>query len=138
MARHRHLKRYRQIISVFARNGFAVLFDQIGIFSYLRLRKKQAIAEAEEAGHARLSVGERLRISCEELGPTFIKIGQIISTRPDIVSPEVAEELAKLQEAVNPFPFIDVKEVIETSFGEPIEAVFSEISPTQVAAASLS
>ena len=52
--------------------------------------------------NTRLSIGERLRRSCEELGPTFVKIGQILSTRPDVFSPEVTSELEKLQEAVHP------------------------------------
>ncbi len=139
MARQRHLKRYRQIIRVLARNGFAVMLEQAGLFSYLKLRKKSVMAQsAEKAGNARLTVGERLRMSCEELGPTFIKIGQIISTRPDIVSPEVAQELSKLQEAVNPFPFDEVKDVIEMSFSEPLEAIFSDFRQRPLAAASLS
>ena len=139
MAKQRHLKRYRQIIRVLARNGFAVMLEQAGIFSYLKLRKNKVMSKSpDKSENARLTVGERLRMSCEELGPTFIKIGQIISTRPDIVSPEVAQELSKLQDAVNQFAFKEVKEVIETSFSEPLESIYSDFKKIPLAAASLS
>ncbi len=139
LTRRLHLKRYRQIISVLVRNGFGLLLEQLGIFGYLRLRHHPLDpASAKAAENARLSIGERLRRSCEELGPTFIKIGQILSTRPDIFSPEIAGELEKLQDAVNPFPYIEVRKVIEEEFGAPLESVFQTFEEQPLAAASLS
>ncbi|MGI6325556.1 MAG: ABC1 kinase family protein [Saccharofermentanales bacterium] len=137
--RRLHWRRYRQIIGVLVSNGFGLLLEQLGIFGYLRLRhRKLDSGSIEAAANARLSVGERLRLSCEQLGPTFVKIGQILSTRPDIFSPEIAGELEKLQDSANPFPFADVRQVIESEFGQPMEEVFAWIDPEPIAAASLS
>lgn len=136
MPRRLHLKRYRQIIRILIRNGFGVLLEQLGILKYLRVRHRRSDAAAQQ--EARFSIGERLRRSCEDLGPTFIKIGQILSTRPDVLSPEIAAELQKLQDAVNPFPFAEVRNMVETSFGEPLEAVFPQFEEKPLAAASLS
>lgn len=90
------------------------------------------------AEKGKLSVGERLRKTCEELGPTFVKLGQILSTRTDIVSQDIAMELAKLQDSAAPFPFELAREVIETEFCDKLEHIFPEFDPTPVAAASMS
>ncbi|NLW12086.1 MAG: 2-octaprenylphenol hydroxylase, partial [Clostridiaceae bacterium] len=137
MPKRLHLKRYRQIVRVFARNGFGILFEQLGLFSYLRIRNREGRRDDQQE-EARTSVGERLRLSCEELGPTFVKIGQVLSTRPDILTPEVTAELSKLQDAVNPFPFADVKCVIEQEFSEPLEDIFASFEEKPLASASLS
>ena len=137
--RRLHLRRYRQITSVLVRNGFGLLLEQLGIFGYLRFRHRKLDPGGVEASeNARLSVGERLRLSCEQLGPTFVKIGQILSTRPDIFSPEIAGELEKLQDSVNPFPFAEARKVIEEEFGEPLENIFAWIDEEPIASASLS
>ena len=137
--RHRHLKRYRQIISVLTRNGFGLLLDQIGIYGYLRMRRKRSEEEPQQTmDNTRLSIGERLRRSCEELGPTFVKIGQILSTRPDVFSPEVTSELEKLQEAVHPFGFTAVEQVIREEFEEDPDTLFESFNREPLAAASLS
>ncbi len=139
LKKRRHLKRYRQIISVFTRNGFGLLMEQLGIFSYLRMRRSRISRSDEKAAeNTRQTMGERLRRSCEQLGPTFVKIGQILSTRPDIFSAEVTGELEKLQDSVNPFPMADVRTVIRAEFGEPLETVFESFDETPLAAASLS
>lgn len=139
LTRRLHLKRYRQIIGVLVRNGFGLLLEQLGVFGYLRLRHRPLDPNSIKAAeNARLSLGERLRRSCEELGPTFIKIGQILSTRPDIFSPEIAGELEKLQDAVNPFPFEEVRQVIESEFNAPLETVFKSFKQEPLASASLS
>lgn len=139
LTRRLHIKRYQQIIGVLVRNGFGLLLEQLGIFGYLRMRHRPLDPNSTLAAEtARQSVGERLRHACEELGPTFIKIGQILSTRPDIFSPEIAGELEKLQDAVNPFPFADVRKVVESEFGETLEQIFDWFDEKPLAAASLS
>ena len=75
---------------------------------------------------------------CEELGPTFVKLGQILSTRTDIVTENVAKQLQKLQDSVAPFSFADAKAVIETELGDSIENLFAEFNATPVASASMS
>ncbi|MEQ1438818.1 ubiquinone biosynthesis regulatory protein kinase UbiB [Fontimonas sp. SYSU GA230001] len=81
--------------------------------------------------------GERLRLALEELGPVFIKFGQALSTRPDIVPPDIAEELAKLQDRVPPFPSEQARAVVEQELGKPIEALFAEFDPVPLASASV-
>lgn len=131
------IKRYRQIIGVFAKHGFGILMDKLGIFQHLKIKRKISNAHVEP-GNSRLSKGERLRMSLEELGPTFIKLGQILSTRPDIFPPDVVEELKKLQDSVPPFSFSEVRKVIEDEFGDKLENIYKEFDQVPVAAASIS
>ena len=81
--------------------------------------------------------GERLRLAFEQLGPIFVKFGQVLSTRRDLLPPDIADELAKLQDRVPPFPSAQAREIIERSFGQPIEAVFSQFDADPVASASI-
>jgi ubiquinone biosynthesis protein len=81
--------------------------------------------------------GERLRLALETLGPVFVKLGQALSTRPDILPPDVAEELAKLQDRVPPFSGAEARRQIEHSLGRRIEEVFLEFDETPLASASV-
>ncbi len=83
------------------------------------------------------SFAERLREALETLGPTFIKLGQMLSTRRDLLPDYITLELAKLQDAVPPFPSEDARNIIETALGKPIGAVFAEFNPEPAAAASI-
>lgn len=135
--RRRRLRRYRQIIRVLTVNGFGLLFEQIGLYGHVRMRRStEEKRQSEES--ARLSLGERLRRSCEQLGPTFVKIGQILSTRPDILSPQVTSELEKLQDAVHPFSYEEVCQVVEEELGSAPDQVFLDFEPEPLASASLS
>ena len=84
-----------------------------------------------------LPLGARLRLALEELGPIFVKFGQALSVRPDLLSPEVAEELAKLQDQVPPFPAELAVEALERAFGRPASELFAELDRTPLAAASI-
>lgn len=81
--------------------------------------------------------GVRLRLALERLGPLFVKFGQMLSTRRDLLPPDVAEELAKLQDKVPPFAFADVQKSIEAAFGLPLNQVYSQFDTTAVASASV-
>ncbi|SFF51287.1 2-octaprenylphenol hydroxylase [Fontimonas thermophila] len=81
--------------------------------------------------------GERLRLALEELGPVFIKFGQALSTRPDLVPPDIAEELAKLQDRVPPFPGEQAAAIIERELGRPLGELFAEFDPVPLASASV-
>ncbi len=81
--------------------------------------------------------GERMRTAFEKLGPIFVKFGQVLSTRPDLLPPDVAEALAKLQDRVPPFPGAQARAIIQRSLGKPIEEVFSSLDETAVASASI-
>jgi ubiquinone biosynthesis protein len=83
------------------------------------------------------SRGERLRLALEELGPIYVKFGQAVSTRRDLLPEDIAVELAKLQDRVPPFPGSVAREIIERAFGRPIAAVFAQFDETPLAAASI-
>ena len=82
-------------------------------------------------------IGERIRLALEELGPIFVKFGQAISTRRDLLPPDIADELAKLQDAVPPFPAEQAIEIINTAYGESVDTVFARFDTEPLAAASI-
>ena len=84
-----------------------------------------------------LPLGARVRLALEELGPIFVKFGQALSVRPDLVGPEIADELAKLQDAVPPFPAEQAVAMLERAFGRPVGSLFAEFDRTPLAAASI-
>ena len=82
-------------------------------------------------------LGERVRLALEELGPIFVKFGQAISTRRDLLPPDIADELAKLQDTVPPFPSEQAVEILENAYGEPLDKVFKRFDTEPFAAASI-
>jgi len=82
-------------------------------------------------------LGERIRLALEELGPIFVKFGQAISTRRDLLPPDIADELAKLQDAVPPFPAEEAIAIIDGAYGEPVNSVFARFDTEPLAAASI-
>ena len=83
------------------------------------------------------SRGARLRLALEELGPIFVKFGQAVSTRRDLLPPDIADELAKLQDRVPPFPGAEARALIEASYGKSVAEVFAQFDETPLAAASI-
>lgn len=132
--RIRHIKRYRDVAKVLARHGFGFFVEEIGLLHMLSLPKR-LFTETEEMDP--MSVGERIRLVIEELGPTYIKIGQIASTRADIIPQDILCELEKLQENVPPFSFEEVSVIIEEELGSPLEDIFSSFDENVIAAASI-
>lgn len=130
----RHLRRYRQIVQVLVRHGFGDVLSQLGVNRRLglpiRLLRRQA------AG-GELTRAQRVRLALEELGPTFIKFGQIVSTRPDLVPPDFITELSRLRDEVPPEPWEPIKTCIEAELGHSIEELFATFDPHPIAAASL-
>lgn len=133
--RYRHLKRYRQIGEVLLRHGFGYLLQQIGLASLLSPFKRLKAIKAESTDE--LSLGARLRMVMEELGPTFIKFGQLMSTRPDIVPPGIINELEGLQDDVTPISFAQIKIQVEQELKRPISEVFKDFQTQPLAAASI-
>ena len=132
--RYRHLKRYQEIARVLIRHGFGGLVDQLGLLPALSLPRRLLRREAKAPP---LSPPEHLRLAIEELGPTFIKLGQVLSTRPDLVPPTYIRELTRLQDTVPPAPWEAVKAQIEAELGGPIEDIFASFEVEPLAAASL-
>src|ERR1041384_3932445 len=81
--------------------------------------------------------GERLRLALEDLGPVFVKLGQALSTRPDLIPEDIAVELAKLQDQVPPFPGEQAKAIVERSLGRRVEKIFDACDPVPIASASV-
>ncbi len=133
--RYRHFVRYRQIVGVFVKYGFAEILDRIDLASRLRLGTKLSRKPVVPARH--LTPPERVRMALEELGPTFIKIGQVLSTRSFLLPPAFIQELSKLQDRVKPVPFEEIRKIIEAEFGAPIDQVFQEFDTEPIASASM-
>jgi len=150
----RDLGRLREISSVLVRHGFGEVVARAGFGRKPRRGtpsdppppstgapdtpeiSTDELAKGEEE-KTRISTAERVRLVLQDLGPSFIKLGQIASTRPDLLPPDVIAELKKLQDNVPPVPFEDIKKVIETSLGEPLEKVFVSFDDKPLATASI-
>ncbi len=124
------LRRSRQIAATLARHGLGFLAIELGIARRVPFGRIGAAAGDRTRG-------EHLRLVCEELGPTFIKVGQILSTRPDIVSPDIAAELAKLQDSAPRVPWARIRETIERELGGPIGEYFDTVESEPIASASI-
>lgn len=133
----RSLKRYRQILGVLIKYGFGHVIEQLNIDYYLELGKRIVSLGTMSKKIERLSQAERLRLAMEELGPTFIKLGQILSTRPDLVPPEYSEEFSKLQDRVPPLEAAVIRNEIESQLGQSIEESFASFDDESIAAGSI-
>ena len=133
---YRHIQRYRQILTVLFKYGFGDVIDTLKIEQYLEIGL-QMVSKKRREKIEKLSRAERIRMALEELGPTFIKMGQILSTRPDLLPVEFIRELGKLQDDVPPFGFDQARQIIEKELGVPIKQVFQEFDETPLASASL-
>ena len=131
----RHLRRYREIVEVMGRHGFGQLVDLLQLRSYLAL-PRWLLRRGRSA--PALGAPQRLRLALEELGPTFVKLGQILSTRPDLIPPAYIAELARLQDTVPPEPWEPIRAQIEAELGAPPEELFASFERVPIAAASLS
>ncbi|MGM0540688.1 MAG: ABC1 kinase family protein [Thermodesulfobacteriota bacterium] len=132
-------KRYRKILSTLAAYGFDEIVYQTGIGKFLRLGGRlfgrASPRQVQFVGKA--GTWERIRMVAEELGPTFIKLGQILSNRPDLIPKELQKELEKLQKSVSPFPASQAVQIVEKELGRPIQNLFLEFDEAPLAAASI-
>jgi ubiquinone biosynthesis protein len=126
----RSLGRLSEIAQVMVRHGFGYFLEAHKLTDLLPGRPPSAPADASQRGR-------HLRELLDELGPTFVKFGQLLSTRPDIVPPDIIAELRGLQDDVRPFPFEQAERVIEEDLGNSIERLFLEFEREPVAAASI-
>jgi ubiquinone biosynthesis protein len=129
---YRHIQRYQEIIRIISKHGFGYLLEFSGIRNITRLPwPKKQIREAP------LSIAERLRIMLAELGPTFIKLGQILSTRPDLLPAVYISQLELLQDQVLPIDFTEIKQTLEAELGRPFEKIFASFTLSPLASASI-
>jgi ubiquinone biosynthesis protein len=133
---YRHLNRYRQILSILLKYGFGDWLEHLNIGQIFE-RGIQMISRARRERMERLTRAERIRMAVEELGPTFIKLAQILSTRPDLIPLDLTQELGKLQDRVPPFPFGEVREIVESELKASLEDEFQRFEEIPLAAASI-
>ncbi|HTO24675.1 MAG TPA: AarF/ABC1/UbiB kinase family protein [Gaiellaceae bacterium] len=132
----RSLSRLSEIAQVMVRHGFGYWFEAHKLTDLLPGRSAEArLAAASESGTS--TRGQHLREVFEELGPTFVKFGQLLSTRPDIVPPDIIAELRPLQDDVRPFGFDEVQRVVEEDLGNTVARLFLDFDEEPVAAASI-
>ncbi|MEA4902582.1 ABC1 kinase family protein [Desulfitobacterium sp.] len=130
----RHLARYSEIISIFLRYGLGYfVLENIPLPPILGLgRSNRRYSETELGG-----IGVRLRGALTELGPTFIKLGQLACTRSDLIAQPIIKELTQLQNQVRPLPFATIRQLVETSLQQRLDTIFLEFNPIPLAAASI-
>jgi len=131
----RSIRRYRQIGSVLFKYGFDQLLEYLNLSHFIARGKR--IFRRSELKIAQLSPAERMRLALEELGPSFIKLGQLLSTRPDVLPQSYITEFAKLQDMVPSFSFEEVRNQIRAELGREIEELFSCFETEPIAAASI-
>lgn len=132
----RKLRRYREIAYVLVKHGLGELADLLELPPYLTLPRR--LLQRWRRATLPLGAPKRLRMALEELGPTFVKLGQALSTRPDSVPPSYIAELVKLQDTVPPVEWEAIRRQIEDELEVPLEKLFAAFDPVPLAAASLS
>jgi ubiquinone biosynthesis protein len=131
----RRLRRFRQVISVFAKYGFGEAMGRIRVWEACNIERRVLRRKAECP--AELSTPQRLASALEELGPTFIKVGQLLSTRPDLVPPKYIAELRRLRTSAHFVSADIIRGTVEAELGRPINELFESFDDTPVGAASL-
>jgi len=128
-----HIPRYRDVANILIKHGFGFLFDRVSLRNIMGFRKAKPVLEDEVDKYTR---PQRLRLALEELGPTYIKLGQLLSIRPDLLPAEYIAELEQLQNNVPAFSFNEVLEVLQNA-GLDIEREFTLFNEMPIAAASI-
>ena len=133
----RTIRRYRTILGVLIKYGFGHFVEQLNIDYYLELGKRLMSVGKTDREIERLTQPQRLRMAMEELGPTFIKLGQILSTRPDVFPKEYIAEFSKLQDEVPAVEPDEIRAQLQKELGYPADEVFAEFDVKPLAAASI-
>lgn len=129
-------QRLRQIVSVFIKHGFGRIVEQLTLQRYIPVKKRLA-SFGRYARTRHVSDAERLRLAFEELGPTFIKLAQLLSSRPDLITDTYATELKKLQDEVPPFSTAEARAIVESETSVPLGDIFESFETRPIAAASI-
>lgn len=129
---YRNLKRSSNIVQILLKYGFSFVVEKLKIDG---IAYKMPLTPNKEIQN--MSTGERVRRAIEELGPTFVKLGQIMSTRTDMLDPEIIEELSKLQNNVKSFDIKEARDTFVSEMGLEIEEVFNDFNETPIGAASI-
>ncbi len=134
MIRPKNLRRFKEITTILMRHGLGWLLAELGLGKLIPFHRGLL-------GHPKrpeqYTAAEHLRMAFEELGPTFIKMAQILSTRPDLISPEYASEFSRLQDSVPPVDFSPIKNLLESELRRPLNEIFKHFESTPLASASI-
>ena len=133
---YRHLTRYRQILTIFFKYGLGEFVDLLKIEQYIETGL-QMISRKQREHTTRLSRAERVRLAFEELGPTFIKLGQVLSSQPGLIPIDIVNELARLQDDVPPCGFEPIALSVSQEFDTPLDRLFQAIDSRPIASASI-
>ena len=129
----RDRQRLQVIAGVLIGYGFAKVVDQLGLHYLIRFARRTT----PKVDVTRLSRPQRVRLAIEALGPTFIKFGQILASRPDLLTPAWTEELGKLHSQVSPVPWDQIRSQVEADLGAPPDEIFAEFNTEPIASASI-
>ncbi|QDT32079.1 ABC1 kinase family protein [Thalassoglobus polymorphus] len=132
----KNLNRGREVITVLINYGFGDLLERLGLLKYLKWGRRM-ISRKKHEEFEEFTSAQRIRLALQELGPSFVKFGQILSTRPDLIPSEIIEELCLLQENVPVFASEKVHETIQNEFKKPALEVFASFEDEPLAAGSL-
>ncbi|MDP4170867.1 MAG: AarF/ABC1/UbiB kinase family protein [Bacillota bacterium] len=132
--RLRRLNRYKEIVSIFVKYGYGYMVEEVGLNDMLSI-KDRLIADFRHGNVE--EVGNRMRDLLEELGPTFVKLGQLLSIRSDLLPIEIIRQLEKLQDEVTPVPVEEIKAKIKAELGSSVEELFKSFSNECIGAASI-
>ncbi|KJR42948.1 unusual protein kinase [Candidatus Magnetoovum chiemensis] len=132
---YKNINRITQILNVFVKHGFGQFIEMFNLSKLIPFSKR--IKMPREGAVAGVTIAASLREAFSELGPSFIKLGQLLSSRPDLISDQYAQEFEKLQDEIPPFNFDIAKKIIEAEINKPIDEVFASIEEIPLAAASI-
>ncbi len=130
----RDLSRLHDIAAILIRYGFGDVVNRMGLTHAL---ERAGFHRHNKSEHAHLPASVRVRRALEELGPTFVKLGQLLATRVDLFEPEWIAEFGKLQDSAPPVPYADIREQLTEDLGAPPEEIFAHFNPEPIAAASI-
>lgn len=130
------LRRYRQVVEVLARQGFGAVLHESHLDRRLGIPAR-LLRRPIDPATLDMTSAMRLRLALEELGPTFVKLGQVLSTRPDLLPAGLVAEMTRLQDQAPPVPWPEIQVTIETELGRSVDAAFATFERAPLASASL-
>lgn len=140
----RDIDRLRQILIVLGRHGFGEIVQRTGLWRFAKATQDlpdqlpEGLREGDEPPPIkRIGLGERVKLVLQDLGPSFVKLGQILSTRPDVVPEDIIASLEDLQDRVPPVPFEELEREVVAELGAPIADIFEAFDETPLASASI-
>ncbi len=131
-----NIRRLRQILTVLAKHGFSHFLERLRITEYLPWVGR-LIREGKKSGSHEMDLPNRLAATFEELGPVYVKLGQILATRPDLIPVEFQIAFSRMQDRVPPLPGAEILPEVEKAMGKPLAEIFAEFNPEARAAGSI-